>query len=103
MNRQRSGSVLVGGKRVLQIEARAIDDLTTRLDERFSDAVHLLYRCEGKVVVSGMGKSGLVGQKIAATLASTGTPAFFLHPAEVYSFQSSVFSLQYRELPTADS
>ncbi len=82
MNRQRSGSVLVGGKRVLQIEARAIDDLATRLDERFSDAVHLLYRCEGKVVVSGMGKSGLVGQKIAATLASTGTPAFFLHPAE---------------------
>ncbi|HET8579828.1 MAG TPA: KpsF/GutQ family sugar-phosphate isomerase, partial [Nitrospiraceae bacterium] len=49
---------------------------------RFTEAVDLLYRCAGKVVVSGMGKSGLIGQKIAATLASTGTPAFFLHPAE---------------------
>jgi len=70
------------GKRVLGIEARAISDLIGRLDQRFSDAVDLLYACAGKVVVSGMGKSGLIGQKIAATLASTGTPAFFLHPAE---------------------
>lgn len=74
--------ILAGGKRVLDIEARALAMLSARLDQRFADAVDLLYRCEGKVVVSGMGKSGLIGQKIAATLASTGTPAFFLHPAE---------------------
>jgi arabinose-5-phosphate isomerase len=70
------------GKRVLEIEARAIAGLIDRLDQRFTAAVDLLYACGGKVVVAGMGKSGLIGQKIAATLASTGTPAFFLHPAE---------------------
>lgn len=70
------------GKRVLEIEARAIAALVDRLDERFSKAVDLLHGCAGKVVVSGMGKSGLIGQKIAATMASTGTPAFFVHPAD---------------------
>ena len=70
------------GKRVLAIEARAIAALVDRLDERFAKAVDLLHGCAGKVVVSGMGKSGLIGQKIAATLASTGTPAFFVHPAD---------------------
>ena len=70
------------GRRVLEIEARAVQDLIARLDERFANAVDLLYRCRGKVVISGMGKSGLIGQKIAATMASTGTPSFFLHPAE---------------------
>ncbi|HEX9741675.1 MAG TPA: KpsF/GutQ family sugar-phosphate isomerase [Nitrospiraceae bacterium] len=70
------------GKRVLDIEARAIAALVDRLDERFANAVDLLHQCAGKVVVSGMGKSGLIGQKIAATLASTGTPAFFVHPAD---------------------
>lgn len=70
------------GRRVLDIEARAIDTLRLRLDQSFSDAVSLLFNCKGRVVVTGMGKSGLIGRKIAATLASTGTPAFFLHPAE---------------------
>ncbi len=70
------------GRRVLEIEARAVQDLTARLDGRFAQAVDILYRCTGKVVISGMGKSGLIGQKIAATMASTGTPSFFLHPAE---------------------
>lgn len=70
------------GKRVLDIEARAISALVDRVDERFAKAVDLLYGCTGKVVVSGMGKSGLIGQKIAATMASTGTPAFFVHPAD---------------------
>lgn len=70
------------GKRVLEIEARAVLALIDRLDENFTKAVDLLVRCKGKVVVSGMGKSGLIGQKIAATLASTGTSSFFLHPAE---------------------
>ncbi|MDR4480794.1 MAG: KpsF/GutQ family sugar-phosphate isomerase [Nitrospira sp.] len=66
----------------MEIEARAVQELTARLDDRFAQAVDILYRCTGKVVISGMGKSGLIGQKIAATMASTGTPSFFLHPAE---------------------
>lgn len=70
------------GRRVLDIEARAVQALIQRLDGGFSKAVDLLYDCKGKVVISGMGKSGLIGQKIAATMASTGTPSFFLHPAE---------------------
>lgn len=70
------------GKRVLAIEARAVQALIDRLDNHFAKAVDVLARCKGKVVVSGMGKSGLIGQKIAATLASTGTSSFFLHPAE---------------------
>ncbi len=70
------------GKRVLQIEARAVRALIDRLDSKFAKAVDVLAQCKGKVVVSGMGKSGLIGQKIAATLASTGTSSFFLHPAE---------------------
>ena len=70
------------GRRVLDIEARAVQALIQRLDGGFSDAVDFLYACKGKVVISGMGKSGLIGQKIAATMASTGTPSFFLHPAE---------------------
>ena len=66
----------------MEIEARAVQELMARLDDRFASAVNFLYACQGKVVISGMGKSGLIGQKIAATLASTGTPSFFLHPAE---------------------
>ena len=69
-------------KRVLRIEAQSLLDLAERIDENFSRAVELLYHCRGKVVVMGMGKSGLVGRKMASTFASTGTPAFFLHPAE---------------------
>jgi len=70
------------GKRVLRVEAQSILDLAERIDENFSRAVEILYDCKGKVVLMGMGKSGLVGRKIASTFASTGTPAFFLHPAE---------------------
>jgi arabinose-5-phosphate isomerase len=69
-------------RRVLQIEAQAIQDLLARLDDSFDKAVSLLFSCKGRVVVTGMGKSGLVGRKISATLSSTGTPSFFLHPAE---------------------
>jgi arabinose-5-phosphate isomerase len=69
-------------KRVLRIEAEAIAGLIERLDERFERAVELLYGCKGRVVVTGMGKSGLIGRKIAATFASTGTPSMFLHAAE---------------------
>ena len=70
------------GLRVLEIEAQAILALKERLDERFEKAVDMICDCKGKVVVAGMGKSGHVGRKIAATLSSTGTPALFLHPAE---------------------
>src|SRR5687768_2461893 len=80
--RPKSRTSLDVGRRVLDIEARAVQALVQRLDDGFSEAVDVLFRCKGKVVVSGMGKSGLVGQKIAATMASTGTPAFFLHPAD---------------------
>jgi arabinose-5-phosphate isomerase len=69
-------------ERVLRLEAEAILGLVAKLDERFVRAVDLLRRCAGRVIVTGMGKSGLIGRKIAATLASTGTPAHFLHPAE---------------------
>src|SRR5712692_894154 len=67
-------------RKVLQIEAHALAELVERLDDRFVRAVETLYACKGRVVVTGMGKSGLIGQKIAATFSSTGTPAFFLHP-----------------------
>ena len=69
-------------KKVLEIEARAIEGLIGRLDETFDDAVQAILDCKGRVIVTGMGKSGIICQKIAATLSSTGTPAFFMHPAE---------------------
>ncbi len=76
------GRVLALAERVLRLEAESILELCSRLDDRFVRAVQLTRECAGRVIVTGMGKSGLVGRKIAATLASTGTPAYFLHPAE---------------------
>jgi arabinose-5-phosphate isomerase len=70
------------GREALRIEARAVAALVDRLGAEFERACRMMLACPGRVVVSGMGKSGHVGGKIAATLASTGTPAFFLHPAE---------------------
>jgi arabinose-5-phosphate isomerase len=75
-------TVLAMARDVLEIEARAISDLIGRLDQGFVQAVELLLGCRGRVVVSGIGKSGHIARKIASTLASTGTPAFFVHPAE---------------------
>jgi arabinose-5-phosphate isomerase len=69
-------------RKVLQTEAAAILALVDRLDERFDRAVDLLRLCRGRVILTGMGKSGIICQKVAATLSSTGTPAFFLHPAD---------------------
>jgi len=69
-------------RKVLQTEAAAITALIDRLDETFDRAVRMLYECQGRVIVTGMGKSGIICRKIAATLASTGTAAFFVHPAE---------------------
>ena len=75
-------SDLTFARKVLQTEADAILALIGRLDDRFDQAIRLLLDCRGRVIVTGMGKSGIICRKIAATLTSTGTPAFFLHPAE---------------------
>jgi len=69
-------------KEVFRIEAEAIKDLAGRLDENFDHAVEAIYRTTGRVVIMGMGKPGIIGEKISATLTSTGTPSLFLHPAE---------------------
>lgn len=74
--------IIQKGKEVIQIEADAIAALEDRIDENFEKAVELLLTCKGRVIVTGMGKSGIIGRKIASTLTSTGTAAFFLHPAE---------------------
>jgi arabinose-5-phosphate isomerase len=82
MSAERRRDVRRLAERVLRIEAEAILALIPRLDERFERAVAVLHRCAGRVIVTGMGKSGHIGRKIAASLAATGTPAYFLHPAE---------------------
>ena len=69
-------------KEVLDIEANSILRLKNNIGEDFDRAVDILYNCKGRVIITGMGKSGLIGRKIAATLTSTGTPSYFLHPAE---------------------
>src|SRR4029077_18245106 len=73
---------LPSARRVLKIEVQAIQDVLDRHDATFEKAVDVLFACKGRVAVTGMGKSGLVARKISATLSSTGTPSFFLHPAE---------------------
>src|SRR5487761_599429 len=78
----KSTGSLAAAQRVLRIEADAIAGLIERLDERFERVVEMIFECRGRVVVTGMGKSGLIGRKISATLASTGTPSVFLHAAE---------------------
>lgn len=75
-------AALAMAREVLEIEAKAVLDLIGRLDRRFAQAVETVLNCRGRVVVSGIGKSGHIARKIASTLASTGTPAFFVHPAE---------------------
>jgi arabinose-5-phosphate isomerase len=75
---------LLAGREILRLEATALWDLSNRLDKTFCQAVHLIFACHGSVIVTGMGKAGIVGQKIAATLASLGTRAHFLHPAEAF-------------------
>ena len=77
-----TATTLERARTVLQIEADAIHRLAERLDDRLITAIELLAACSGRVVVTGMGKSGIIARKIAATLSSTGTAAYFLHPAE---------------------
>ncbi|HUT83223.1 MAG TPA: SIS domain-containing protein, partial [Thermodesulfobacteriota bacterium] len=74
--------VIERAKQVLKIEADAVFDLINKVNENFVRAVEILSECQGKVIITGIGKSGIISQKIASTLSSTGTPAFFLHPAE---------------------
>ncbi len=75
-------ALIASGRRVIDIEARALDALGARIDASFAAACRAILGCRGRVVATGMGKSGHIGRKIAATLASTGTPAFFVHPGE---------------------
>lgn len=70
------------GREVIQLEAEALQTLAKRMDAKFAEACRLILACQGRVIVTGMGKSGHIGGKIAATLASTGTPSFFVHPGE---------------------
>ncbi len=75
-------AMLEHAREVLRMEAEAILELVPRIDDNFAAAVKMILECEGRTVITGMGKSGLIGRKMAATLASTGTPSFYLHPAE---------------------
>ena len=75
-------NVLRLARAVIEAEAEAIASLITRINDDFSAACEIILACQGRIVVTGMGKSGHIGGKIAATLASTGTPAFFVHPGE---------------------
>ena len=76
------GDDLISARRVLEIESNALHSLAANLDENFSLAINILSKIDGRVIVSGMGKSGHIANKIAATMASTGTPSFFVHPGE---------------------
>lgn len=82
MKKMHPDEILNAAREVLHIESSALTDLSAHLDVSFIKAIELIMACTGRVVVSGMGKSGHIGRKIAATLASTGTPAFFVHPGE---------------------
>ena len=77
-------SIQTIAKEVFEIESKAILELSKNLDFNFEEAVKVILKGKGKLIISGMGKSGIIGKKIAATMASTGTPSFFLHPAEAY-------------------
>jgi len=84
--------ILKTAEEVLAIEASSINSLIEKLDSSFEKAIEILYNCKGRVIVTGMGKSGLIGKKISATLSSTGTPSFFLHPAESTHGDSGVLT-----------
>jgi arabinose-5-phosphate isomerase len=91
---EKNAEILKKARKVLEIEAQGITRLVDKLGQDFCEAVHLLHRCQGKVVVTGVGKSGLICQKIAATLASTGTPAIFLHAVDGFHGDLGVLTRQ---------
>lgn len=80
------------GKEVFEVQARALEAAATRLNDAFDQAVKMILETPGRVIISGMGKSGIIGNKIAATLASTGTPSFSVHPAEAYHGDLGMFT-----------
>lgn len=84
MSNYTSLDIIASAKRTLKLEADALNNLADILDEQFVGAVDRILACKGKIIITGMGKSGLVGRKIAATLASTGSPSFYLHPGEAF-------------------
>lgn len=84
--------IIESAKEVLDIEANSILRLKDNIGENFDQAIDILYNCKGRVIVTGMGKSGIIGKKIAATMSSTGTPAYFLHPAESTHGDSGVIT-----------
>ncbi len=84
MSKYTSLDIIASAKRTLKLEADALNNLADILDEQFVGAVDRILACKGKIIITGMGKSGLVGRKIAATLASTGSPSFYLHPGEAF-------------------
>jgi arabinose-5-phosphate isomerase len=77
-----SSNIQSVAKRVIKIESEAVSLMAERIDQNFNDAVQSILECQGRLIVSGMGKSGLISQKIASTMASTGTPSHFVHPGE---------------------
>jgi len=81
-DKKQGEDILSSGVNVIEIEAKALSELANILDENFVQAVEIILEAKGRIIVTGMGKSGHIGKKIAATMASTGTPAFFVHPAE---------------------
>lgn len=84
--------IIESAKEVLDIEAKSILRLKDNIGEEFDQAINILYNCKGRVIVTGMGKSGIIGKKIAATMSSTGTPTYFLHPAESTHGDSGVIT-----------
>ena len=93
-----SDFLLNAGRQTLMLELQEASRLPERLGEDFVRAANTIIQCEGKVVVSGIGKSGHIGKKIAATLASTGTPAFFVHPAEALHGDLGMIESRYLSL-----
>ena len=100
---QDTATALDLARKVLRIEAAAILGLVDRLDGDFERAVQLLFECRGRVIVTGMGKSGIICRKIAATLSSTGTSSFFLHPAEAIHGDLGVIADETWSLPLSHS
>src|ERR1041385_8955890 len=82
MTSRETAEIVDRGRRVVHLEQAALAEIEARLGDEFADAVGLIAKSSGRVIVSGVGKSGLIGRKVAATLTSTGTPATFLHPAD---------------------
>ena len=91
-------AVIQEARRILRIEAEAIRSLIPRIGKSFEEALELLYECRGRVIVSGMGKAGFIARKISATLASTGTPSLYLHPAEAFHGDLGMVTAQDRVL-----